>query len=140
MNATVMPRAAEAIPKASFDLKPIFLLLAVLAVSLPLVGSPSTWLKSSSATRRTVCAVSNCCPRAVPERVMFSAPRRKPISITPSTSRMPTLTIISIRVKPLREMRILNCELRIEVSPNSQFETRNSQLSLIDSLRAGLRG
>ena len=44
MNATVMPRAAEAIPKASFDLKPIAVLLAVLAVSLPLVGSPSTWL------------------------------------------------------------------------------------------------
>ncbi len=44
MKATVMPRAAEAMPKVSFDLKPIFLLLAVLVVSLPLVGSPSTWL------------------------------------------------------------------------------------------------
>ena len=32
------------IPKASFDARPLALLAALAAVSLPLVGSPSTWL------------------------------------------------------------------------------------------------
>ena len=62
---------------------------------------------------------STIAPRAVPVRVMPSAPRRKPINMMPRISRMPTLTIISIRVKPRRELRIANCELRIEEAPNS---------------------
>ena len=44
MNTSLATPAAPAIPKARFDLRPIMLMLAVLAVSLPLVGSPSTWL------------------------------------------------------------------------------------------------
>jgi branched-chain amino acid transport system permease protein len=36
--------AAAAVPKASFDARPLALLVALMAVALPLVGSPSTWL------------------------------------------------------------------------------------------------
>ena len=45
MNATVLPgTAASAIPKASFDAKPLALLAALALVALPLIGSPSTWV------------------------------------------------------------------------------------------------
>jgi branched-chain amino acid transport system permease protein len=45
MNTTVAPvAAANAIPRASFDLKPIALLVIVVLGSLPAIGSPSTWL------------------------------------------------------------------------------------------------
>ncbi|MCA0243757.1 MAG: branched-chain amino acid ABC transporter permease [Proteobacteria bacterium] len=45
MNTTTMPAAAAAeIPKARFDWKPIVLLLALMALALPAVGSPSSWL------------------------------------------------------------------------------------------------
>ena len=40
----VPPAAGAAIPRARFDLRPLLLLAAVMAVGLPLVGSPSTWL------------------------------------------------------------------------------------------------
>ena len=41
----VAPAAAdEAIPKASFDWKPLALLVALVALALPATGSPSTWL------------------------------------------------------------------------------------------------
>jgi branched-chain amino acid transport system permease protein len=47
MSTTVTaaaPSAGAAIPQARFDWKPVALLLAVMAVGLPLVGSGSTWL------------------------------------------------------------------------------------------------
>ena len=45
MNATVLPgTAASAIPKASFDAKPLALLAALALGALPLIGSPSTWV------------------------------------------------------------------------------------------------
>ena len=40
---------AAAIPKAQFDWRPVALVLAVLALALPLVGSPSTWVTLSLA-------------------------------------------------------------------------------------------
>ena len=40
---------ADALPKARFDAIPLALLAAVLAIGLPLVGSPSTWLTLSLA-------------------------------------------------------------------------------------------
>ena len=44
-TTTTAPAAAvPAIPKARFDWKPVVLLLAVMAVALPAVGSGSTWL------------------------------------------------------------------------------------------------
>lgn len=42
--AVTAPSAGAAIPQARFDWKPVVLLLAVMAVGLPLVGSGSTWL------------------------------------------------------------------------------------------------
>ncbi len=36
--------ATAAVPKAQFDWRPIALLLGVMAVALPAMGSPSTWL------------------------------------------------------------------------------------------------
>ncbi|MBL8380146.1 MAG: branched-chain amino acid ABC transporter permease [Burkholderiales bacterium] len=36
--------ASEAIPKASFDWRPIALLVGLMALALPALGSPSTWL------------------------------------------------------------------------------------------------
>ena len=39
----------HAIPKASFDWKPLLILAAVLLVSLPLVGAPGTWLTLTAA-------------------------------------------------------------------------------------------
>lgn len=46
MNATTapLPAVAEAIPKASFDWRPLALLLAVMLLAVPAVGSTSTWL------------------------------------------------------------------------------------------------
>ncbi|MDT7838062.1 branched-chain amino acid ABC transporter permease [Aquabacterium sp. OR-4] len=47
MSATTVAApatAAAAIPKANFDWKPIFLLLALMAIGLPAVGSGSTWV------------------------------------------------------------------------------------------------
>ena len=46
MNATTapLPAVAEAIPKASFDWRPLALLLAVMLLAVPAVGSSSTWL------------------------------------------------------------------------------------------------
>ena len=46
MNATTAPLSAvtEAIPKASFDWRPLALLLAVMLLAVPAVGSSSTWL------------------------------------------------------------------------------------------------
>jgi len=45
MNTTTLPATTAAeIPKASFDWKPIVLLLALMALALPAVGSPSSWL------------------------------------------------------------------------------------------------
>jgi branched-chain amino acid transport system permease protein len=41
--STAMP-ASTAIPKARFDWKPVWLLLAVMALALPAVGSTSSWL------------------------------------------------------------------------------------------------
>jgi len=38
------PAAPAAVPKASFDWIPLALLVALMAVALPLVGSPSTWI------------------------------------------------------------------------------------------------
>jgi branched-chain amino acid transport system permease protein len=43
MNAAIAT-AASAIPEASFDWKPIALLLALALGALPLIGSPSTWV------------------------------------------------------------------------------------------------
>jgi branched-chain amino acid transport system permease protein len=42
--APAAPAASAAIPKLQFDARPLFLLLAVMAAGLPLVGSGSTWL------------------------------------------------------------------------------------------------
>ena len=45
MNATVLPgAAASAIPKASFDARPLALLAALALAALPMIGSPSTWV------------------------------------------------------------------------------------------------
>jgi len=45
MSTTAMPAAAaRAIPKASFDAKPLALLAALVLGALPLIGSPSTWV------------------------------------------------------------------------------------------------
>ncbi len=46
MTTTTAPVAATpaAIPKASFDWKPVLLLVAVLAGAFPAIGSPSSWL------------------------------------------------------------------------------------------------
>ena len=46
MNAVVAaaPGTPAAIPKASFDWKPVLLLLAVMATAVPAVGSASSWL------------------------------------------------------------------------------------------------
>jgi branched-chain amino acid transport system permease protein len=46
MTTTTAPAAATpaAIPKASFDWKPVLLLVAVLAGAFPAIGSPSSWL------------------------------------------------------------------------------------------------
>jgi len=43
-TSAVPAAAVPAIPKARFDWKPVWLLLAVMAVALPAVGSGSTWL------------------------------------------------------------------------------------------------
>ncbi len=43
-TTTIVVDAGTAIPKSSFDAKPLLLLLAVMAVGGLLVGSPSTWL------------------------------------------------------------------------------------------------
>ncbi|UUX95810.1 branched-chain amino acid ABC transporter permease [Aquabacterium sp. J223] len=45
-TATTLPgtSAPAAVPKASFDWKPLALLVALAAIALPLIGSPSTWL------------------------------------------------------------------------------------------------
>ena len=42
--AITAPAAGEAIPKSSFDWKPVLLLLAVLALSVPAIGSTSSWI------------------------------------------------------------------------------------------------
>jgi branched-chain amino acid transport system permease protein len=42
--ATTAPMAAAAIPKASFDWKPVGLLAALVLAALPAIGSGSTWL------------------------------------------------------------------------------------------------
>src|SRR5262245_21661506 len=48
MNTTTTTVAASvasaAIPKASFDWKPVALLAAIALAGLPLIGSPSTWV------------------------------------------------------------------------------------------------
>jgi branched-chain amino acid transport system permease protein len=45
MNTAVIPQAAPAaIPKAQFDWIPLALVAAVIAIGLPLIGSPSTWV------------------------------------------------------------------------------------------------
>ena len=46
MNSVVAPAeaAASAIPKASFDWKPVALLLAVMIAAFPAIGSGSSWL------------------------------------------------------------------------------------------------
>ena len=48
MNTTTTtvaaPAAGAAIPKASFDWKPVALLAAIALAGLPLIGSPSTWV------------------------------------------------------------------------------------------------
>jgi branched-chain amino acid transport system permease protein len=41
---TAAPAAGAAIPKATFDWKPLALLAAIAVAALPLIGSPSTWL------------------------------------------------------------------------------------------------
>jgi branched-chain amino acid transport system permease protein len=43
-TATTAAAAGAAIPKASFDWRPVALLAAIALVGLPLIGSPSTWL------------------------------------------------------------------------------------------------
>ena len=43
-TAIAVPASGEAIPKASFDWRPIALLLGLMAVGLPALGSGSTWL------------------------------------------------------------------------------------------------
>jgi branched-chain amino acid transport system permease protein len=49
-RAGAMPDAiASAIPKASFDLRPLLIVAAVLLMSLPLVGAPGTWLTLTAA-------------------------------------------------------------------------------------------
>ncbi len=42
--ATAGPAAADAIPKARFDGLPLALLVALMAVGLPAIGNPDTWL------------------------------------------------------------------------------------------------
>ena len=47
MNASTVAAAAgaaEAVPKASFDWRPVALVLAVMALAVPAVGSTSTWI------------------------------------------------------------------------------------------------
>ena len=45
MNTAVIPQAAPAaIPKAQFDWIPLALVAVVIAIGLPLIGSPSTWV------------------------------------------------------------------------------------------------
>jgi branched-chain amino acid transport system permease protein len=46
MNATAVasPAAAAAVPKARFDRTPLALLLGIMLLALPAVGSPSSWL------------------------------------------------------------------------------------------------
>ena len=47
MNASTVASAAgtaEAVPKASFDWRPVALVLAVMALAVPAVGSTSTWI------------------------------------------------------------------------------------------------
>ncbi|EHR73646.1 branched-chain amino acid ABC-type transport system, permease component [Burkholderiales bacterium JOSHI_001] len=44
MNTAVMPAAPAELPKTQFDWKPLILLVALMALALPAVGSPSTWL------------------------------------------------------------------------------------------------
>jgi branched-chain amino acid transport system permease protein len=46
MNTTAVasPPAAAAVPKAQFDWKPLALLLGIMALAFPAVGSPSSWL------------------------------------------------------------------------------------------------
>ena len=46
MNTTAVasPPAAAAVPKAQFDWKPLALLLGVMVLAFPAVGSPSSWL------------------------------------------------------------------------------------------------
>jgi branched-chain amino acid transport system permease protein len=43
-NPAAADGAAAAIPKARFDARPLWLLLALMALALPAVGTPSTWL------------------------------------------------------------------------------------------------
>ena len=44
MNKVTVAQAAEAIPRADFDWKPIALLLAVMALAVPAIGSTSSWI------------------------------------------------------------------------------------------------
>ncbi len=45
MNTVTLPATAAAeIPKAKFDWKPIILLVALMGLALPAIGSPSSWL------------------------------------------------------------------------------------------------
>ena len=45
MNTTTLPAAAaaDAVPKAPFDAKPLLLLGAIALLALPLVGNPASW-------------------------------------------------------------------------------------------------
>ncbi len=50
MNTTTLPAATPAaIPKASFDWKPVWLLLALMVAAVPAIGSGSTWVTLTAA-------------------------------------------------------------------------------------------
>ena len=48
-TAAITPTAATAIPKADFDWKPLLILLGLIVLALPAIGSPSSWLTLTAA-------------------------------------------------------------------------------------------
>jgi len=48
-TAAITPTAATAIPKADFDWKPLLILVALVVLALPAIGSPSSWLTLTAA-------------------------------------------------------------------------------------------
>ena len=47
--ALAAPAASAAIPKADFDWKPLLILLGLIVLALPAIGSPSSWLTLTAA-------------------------------------------------------------------------------------------
>ncbi|HNG82651.1 MAG TPA: branched-chain amino acid ABC transporter permease, partial [Burkholderiaceae bacterium] len=48
-SVATAPAASAAIPKADFDWKPLLILLGLIVLALPAIGSPSSWLTLTAA-------------------------------------------------------------------------------------------